>query len=123
MSFHDHHSDRCPSEDRVLVVGGGDATIELLRLATVRTDDVVLVSREIDDRISRLARMFAIEERNRTVRESDIAEANLILVAAGDEEIENEVVRTARRKGIPVHVSNRPLVSDFDPMEMLERLL
>jgi len=123
MSFHDHHSDRQPSADRVLVVGGGNTTIDLLRLATVRTDDVVLVSREIDDRVKRLARMFAVEERNRTVRESDIAEASLVLVAAGDVELENEVVRTARRKGIPVHVSNRPLVSDFEPMEMLERLL
>jgi len=123
MTFHDHQPSRQPSRDRVLVVGGGNATIDLVRLATVRTDDVVVVSRSIDDRLRRLTSMFAVETRNRTPRESDIAEANLVLVNADDVEVENEVVRIARRHGVPVHVSNRPVVSDFEPMEMLERLL
>jgi len=123
MTFHDHQPSRQPSNDRVLVVGGGNSTIDLVRLATVRTDDVVVVSRNIDDRLRRLTSMFAVETRNRTPRESDIAEASLVLVNADDVEVENEIVRIARRRGVPVHVRNRPLVSDFEPMEMLERLL
>ena len=44
-----------------------------------------------------------------------------MLIAIGDIEAENRLVRAARRRGIPVHVADRELVSDFRLLEFLEQ--
>lgn len=110
-----------PSPDRVVVVGGGPATLDLLRLATIRTDDIVLFGPAIDEASLRYASRFAIERHDRPAGPADMEQAAAILVALHDVDDENAVVRVARRQGVPIHVSGRPLVSDFDLLEFLER--
>ena len=110
-----------PDHDRILVVGGAANTLDLLRLATVRSDDVVLVAAKADAAIRRYVDRFAVELRVRCFNPSDLAEVSAVLVCHGDPASENEVVRQARRREIPVHVSGRLLVSDFSLIEMLER--
>ena len=106
--------------DRILVVGGSKRAVDLLRLATIRSDDVVLVAEHIDAVALRFARRFAIETRERPFSDSDLADASVALVALGDEEAENSIVRSARRRHVGIHVVDRPLVSDFTLLALLE---
>ena len=107
--------------DRVVVVGGGAGTLGLLRMASVRTDDVLLVAAHLDGAARRLADLFALEAREGEPSDEDIAGASALLVAIGDLDRENATVRAARRRGIPVHVAGRPLVSDFTLLAFVER--
>lgn len=107
--------------DRVVVMGGGADTLALLRMASVRTDDVLLVAERLDGAARRLADLFAIEAREGEASDDDIAGASALLVAIGDLGRENAAVRAARRSGVPVHVAGRPLVSDFSLLDLVER--
>lgn len=110
-----------PDHDRIVVVGGGPFTLDLLRLATVRSDDVVLVAPRIDGAIRRFTDRFAVDVRKRAAADADLVGATAVIVAAGDVDVENRIILDARRRAIPVHVWNRPLVSDFTLIGMLER--
>ena len=114
-------ADHRPVEDRILLVGGARPTLDLLRLATIRSDDVVLVGESVDDTAAAYALRFAVERQAHAARDADLTGAASILVALDDLEHENKIVRAARRRGIPVFVSGRPLVSDFTLLEFLER--
>ena len=102
-------------------MGGGAETLSLLRMASVRTDDVLLVAARLDGPARRLAELFAFEAREGEPSDADIAGADALLVAIGDIGRENAAVRAARRRGIPVHVAGRPLVSDFTLLDLVER--
>ena len=107
--------------DRVVVVGGGAETLGMLRMASVRTDDVLLVTAHLDGPARRLADLYGFEAREGEASDADIAGASALLVATGDRGRENAAVRAARRRGIPVHVAGRPLVSDFTLLDLVER--
>ena len=107
--------------DRVVLIGGGSATIDILRLATIRSDEVVLVAPALDAATARYADRFAVERRARPAVENDLIDAGAVLVALDDLDGENHIVRAARRRHVPVFVSGRPLVSDFTLLEFLER--
>ena len=102
-------------------MGGGAETLALLRMASVRTDDVLLVGPHLDGAARRLADLHAFEAWEREASDADLADASALLVAIGDLGRENAAVRAARRRGIPVHVAGRPLVSDFTLLDLVER--
>ena len=92
-----------------------------MRLAVIRSDDVVFVGESADAATLRFVDRFAIEHRRRLVEDTDLAGVTAVLVANGDAGVENRIVRQARRCGIPLYVDARPLVSDFTRLELLER--
>lgn len=95
--------------------------VDLMRLAVLRSDDVRFVAEAIRPEAERLAVRFAIEVQRRSFVPGDLAGTAAVLVALDDPEAENSVVREARRRGVPVHVVDRPLVSDFSMLGMLEQ--
>ncbi len=107
--------------DRIAVVGSSRRILDLLRIATVRSDDVVLFAAAVDAPTRRFADHFAIEVRRGPPADADLDAATAVLVSTGEMETENRVVRAARRLGVPVHVAERPLVSDFTLLELVER--
>lgn len=103
------------------MVGGSQRTVELLRLATLRSDDVVLVADRLDPGSERHVEHFVIEHRPTADLDAVMAgRATAVLVGASDAALESRAIRAARRGGLPVHVSGRPLVSDFTMLEFLE---
>lgn len=107
--------------NRILVAGGSERALGLLRLATIRSDDVVLVHPSPEAAVKRFAERFAIEVCDRNLHDADLIGASVVLVAMGNVEAENDVVRLARRRGIPVYVADRVLVSDFEMLAFLEQ--
>ena len=93
--------------DRIVVIGGSERTLDLLRVATIRSEDIVLVGASFSEAVLRFTARFAIETRPRIAEDSDVREAASLLVSIGDIEAENTIVRSARRHGIPIFVSGR----------------
>ncbi len=112
---------RVDGRNRILVAGGSERALGLLRLATIRSDDVVLIHPNPEPAVRRFAEQFAIEVHERDPRETDLTGTSAVLVAIGDIRAENNLVRLARRGGIPVYVADRVLVSDFDLLAFLEQ--
>ena len=111
-----------PDRDRILVLAdGGAATLELLRLAVLRSDDVVAVIDDADARVRRFAEQFAIDLTVRAPRLEDLQGAVAVLIALGDPVAENRFIRAARAADRPIHVAGRPLVSDFTALAFLEQ--
>ncbi|MCW6507896.1 NAD(P)-dependent oxidoreductase [Lichenifustis flavocetrariae] len=115
---------RPPSaRNRVLVVASPTHSLELLRWATILSDDILFVAESIDAASQRFATHFAIETRRRTFRHSDLSHAGTLLLSLPDPEKENQIVRAARRQGVAAHVVDRPLVSDFTVLALLQQPL
>ena len=109
-----------PDRDRILVVAAPDQALNLLRLAILRSDDVLFVADAIPPEARRFATRFALEVAERPLEDADLAGAAAMLLSLPDAEEENRVLRQARRQRVPVHVVDRPLVSDFSVLAMLE---
>ena len=109
------------SPDRIVVIGGSERTLDVLRIAAIRSDDVVLFVDRLETRIKRFTDMFAIAVEQRRAGVADLVDTAAVLVTTGEPESENWAVRNARRHNIPVHVAERPLVSDFTLIELVER--
>ena len=114
-------SERESRRDRILLVGGSPKTLDLLRIAILRSEDVVLISASLDDSVRRFVDLFAIEVRERGALEADVIGVDVVLVSIGDVEAENAIVRAARRHEVPVFVRDRALVSDFPLIDFLEQ--
>ena len=112
--------DTRPDPDRVLVVATPSLALDLLRLAVLRSDDVLFVAETVPMQAQRFAQHFAVEVVRRPFVAGDLDGVAALLVALDDREAENRIVREARRHGVPVHVVDRPLVSDFSVLGMLE---
>ena len=105
--------------DRVVVAGGSCQTIDFLRLATVRTEEVVLVMERLDDAIRRFVRLFPIEVHERALVDGDLDGVSTMLITIGDIGQEDRAIREARWRGIPVHVADRAALSDFTMLDFL----
>jgi siroheme synthase (precorrin-2 oxidase/ferrochelatase) len=114
-------TDPRPDQDRIVVIGSSPDILDLLRLASIRSDNVVLIADRPGEAAQRYAERFAIEHDPRPWTDRDLAGATAALVSVDRTEDGNRIVRSARRQGIPVHVSGRPLVSDFSLLEFLEQ--
>jgi siroheme synthase (precorrin-2 oxidase/ferrochelatase) len=109
------------AQDRIVVIGGSARTLDMLRIAAIRSDDVVLFVDCMDAPVKRFTDMFAIDVQRRRPVAADLDGTTAVLVATGAPETDNWVVHNARRRNLPVHVADRPLVSDFTLMELVER--
>ncbi len=107
--------------EAILVLGSSDRTLDLLRLAVLRSDNVTAVGARPDPRVRRFADNFAVDLHDHRPGPDDLEGAAAVLIAIGDRAAENQLVRAARRRGIPVYVAERPLVSDFTPLQFIER--
>lgn len=107
--------------DRILIAGGGARTLDLLRLATVRSDDVILVGESFDAKVLETARRYSIKVEAREVDERDVAEADAVLVDMPEAQTGERLQRIARVRGAPVHMADSPHASDFTLLQFLER--
>lgn len=105
----------------ILVIGGSHRTLDLLRVAVLRSDDIVAVVPHPDDQTSRYAAHFAVDLIDHWPDDLAMTDLAAALISIGDIEEENRWVRDARRHRLPIHVADRPLVSDFTLLDFLEQ--
>jgi siroheme synthase (precorrin-2 oxidase/ferrochelatase) len=109
-----------PGPERLVLVGGAKDTLDLLRLATVRSDSVLLLMPCPGEDIIRYARHFGVSVETRPAEAGDLVAAGLAIIATADPRLDMQALRFARRSGVPVHVRGQPQLSDFTLIAMLE---
>lgn len=79
--------------DRIVLFGGSARTLDLLRLAVTRSDNVLLILGLPDDRTRRFAEAFGVEVQAQPLA-ADLASAVTALVSTGDPVAENAILRS-----------------------------
>lgn len=113
-------SDTAFHRDRIIIFGGSPKTIDLLMLAVIRSDDVLLVGAHLEADVHRYAQRFAVEHKT-TFEDADIPTAASILVAHDNIAAATRLAQQARAAGTPIYVADQPLLSDFNILEFIER--
>lgn len=98
---------------RVLTVGAG--TVASRRIATLSEFDVeiTVVAPRISQEVLRLVRAGRVRAEKRPFAPEDLRGADLVLAAAESREINREIGRLCKERGIPVNVADRKEECDF----------
>jgi hypothetical protein len=83
--------------DRIVVFGDAPQTLDVLRLATIRSDHVALIASQTDGATRQFIDRFAIDDRQGLPREADIAGAASVLVTIG--QLDTEMPLSEWRSG------------------------
>ncbi|MEO3429061.1 siroheme synthase CysG [Pelagibius sp. CAU 1746] len=104
-----------------LVVGGGEAAARKLRLLMKAGARPVVVAPKAVAEIAALARRGEITWHPRAFRAGDVAGCGLVIGASGLAAVDAAVAETARSRGVPVNVVDRPDLSSFITPAIIDR--
>lgn len=101
---------------RTLIVGGGNVGLEKLSSILKNSPDakVLLVARNIHPEIKSLAQqhpLVELEERN--FRLWDLWSADIVLLATGNRDTNQQILKFAKARGLLVNVADTPDLCDF----------
>ena len=105
----------------VLVVGGGEAALQKLRLLGRTSADLHLVAAEPCEAVEALARSHAIRLSRRAFATRDIVGCRLAIVATEDASELAHVAAAARAAGVPLNAVDRPELCDFLTPAIVDR--
>ena len=106
---------------RCLVVGGGEFGERKARALLLSGAEVTVVSPAMTRGLAALAALGRIADRRRTFRRSDLRNCALVVVATGDQGVDDAVAAMARRARVLVNVVDRPEQCDFILPSVLRR--
>jgi uroporphyrin-III C-methyltransferase/precorrin-2 dehydrogenase/sirohydrochlorin ferrochelatase len=105
----------------ILVVGGGEAAAQKLRLLGKTGARVTVMADTVGAEIGALARHGAIRLVRRGFQEPDVQGRRLVYAATGDPTLDARVSEAASASGIPVNVVDRPELSTFLTPSIVDR--
>ena len=108
-------------ERRALVVGGTEAAARKVELLLSAGAHVTLIAETVVGEIAQWIDEARISWAGRTFDGSDLDGVSLVLVAADDETLHARVSHAAQRRGVPVNVVDRPLLSSFIMPAIVDR--
>ena len=106
---------------RVLLVGGGEAVAQKVRLLLKSAARIAVVAEEICDELRDLAKIGRLEALEREFLPSDLEDAALVFVASGDLELDGRIASLARAWDIPVNVVDKPDLCSFITPAIIDR--
>ena len=106
---------------RVLVVGGGEAVAQKVRLLLKTAARIAVVAEEICEELQDLARIGRLEAVKREFLPSDLDDTALVFVASGDVELDGRIAALARAWDIPVNVVDKPDLCSFITPAIVDR--
>jgi uroporphyrin-III C-methyltransferase/precorrin-2 dehydrogenase/sirohydrochlorin ferrochelatase len=109
------------ADRRVVVIGGGEAALQKLRLLTRARAQVRLIAREAASEIESLAAEGRIDWQRRAFAASDLEGATLVVAASGESALDERVAEAAKAIGVPVNVVDRAELSDFIVPAIVDR--
>jgi len=98
---------------RVVVVGGGEVAQRKVESLLETGAIIVVISREISERLSSLANATQIEVKKRSYEAGDCNGAVLVLSATDDSEVSRAVWAEATSAGIMINTADQPALCDF----------
>ena len=109
------------SGKRCVVVGGGQVALRKVRTLLEYGASVEVVSPELCSELSQLADSGEIRVRPRSYQAGDLQDAVIAIAATNDRQINLEVVKEARKRGVLVNVVDDAESSDFIAPSYLRR--
>jgi uroporphyrin-III C-methyltransferase/precorrin-2 dehydrogenase/sirohydrochlorin ferrochelatase len=106
---------------RVLVVGGGEAAAQKVRLLLKTAARISVVGEDICEELADLARFGRLEILQREFQPSDLEEAALVFLASGDVELDSRIASLAGAWDIPVNVVDKPDLCSFITPAIVDR--
>lgn len=108
-------------DQRVLLVGGGEAAAAKARLLLSAGARVEVVSATVSEAIALWAESSALTWTPRVFRSGDVRGATIVIAATGDAARDERVSIAARQAGLPVNVVDRPELSTFIVPSIVDR--
>ncbi len=108
-------------DQRVLVVGGGEAAAAKCRLLAASGACIAVVDAAPEHEVVELAQSGAIALERRDVRDSDFDDVRLCYVALDDAAAASAVVAFARVRRVLVNAVDRPVLCDFATPAIVRR--
>lgn len=106
---------------RCLVAGGGEVAFRKARLLARAQAELHIVAPEAGDRMLELLQEHGGRLDRREVRKEDFEGAQLAIAATDDLEVNENVSRWARERGIPVNVVDQPALCTFYMPAIVDR--
>lgn len=101
---------------RLLIVGGGEVALEKLNavLSNSPATEIRLVAPKIHEEIVSISRhLFNVHLHHRAYDPADLADCELVIVAANDIELAERIRDEAHRQGLLINVADKPGLCDF----------
>ena len=106
---------------RVLVVGGGEAAAQKVRLLLKTEARVSVVAEALSGELRELGRAGRVDAQDRALQPSDFEDAALVFAASGSAEIDERVAAWATAREVPVNVVDKPDLSRFITPAIVDR--
>ncbi|MCY3687368.1 MAG: siroheme synthase CysG [Gammaproteobacteria bacterium] len=106
---------------RCLVAGGGEVAFRKARLLARAQAELHIVAPHAGDRMLELLQEHGGRLDRREIREEDFEGAQLAIAATDDPEVNENVSRWARERGIPVNVVDQPALCTFYMPAIVDR--
>ncbi len=108
-------------DQKTLVVGGGEAAAQKVRLMLKTVSGIVVVSKKVTAELAELAHEGRITWVPRTFSDDDLDNSRLVFVADEEERLSVHVSQQARTRNIPVNVVDRPTLCSFLTPAIIDR--
>ena len=101
------------SGKQVLIVGAGKIGARRIEALTAFTPSILVVAPAAQPQIAQLEEEKKLSWRRRTFREEDLETIDLAVIATNDAELNAQIGRLCRERGIPVNVASDRTLCDF----------
>lgn len=101
------------TEKKVVVIGAGKIAARRIKTLLSFAGTLTVVAPKAEEEIIALAQQKKLEYREREFRKEDIFDADLVITAANDEKVNEEVYHVCKVLGIPVNVASSQQKCDF----------
>lgn len=109
------------AEAQVLVVGGGEAAAQKVRLLRKTSARITVMAESLNEELRGLAHAGVLRHLPRLPQPADLDGQSLVYAATGDRRLEAELFVAARARGIPINVVDAPALSTFLTPAMVDR--
>ena len=100
-------------QQRCLVVGGGEVAARKLELLIKAGVDITVVAITLCKRVEELHRQYNLELRLRAFVAEDLDNAQLVVAATDNQQLNAEIAESAQALGLWVNVVDRPDLGNF----------
>ena len=101
------------SEKRIVVVGAGTIAKRRIRTLIDFTDHLVVVAPEVNKELLDLEQQGKLTILRKKYEREDLYEASMVIAAASDSKINNDIYSACKCLGIPVNVCSNKEKCDF----------
>jgi len=100
-------------EKKIVIIGGGGVAARRLQTLLQFSENIVLIAPEVDNRIYNLQQEYPFEIILEEYKQEYILDADMVLSATNNSEVDNQIYGVCKCLGIQVNISSDKSKCDF----------